>query len=301
MKQQVLVLDMDNTLYDYVAFFGPAFRAMIHVLSYDLKVSEDDLYNDFRKIFKSVGTFDYQFLIAQLPYTKGMSDAELARQIARGRQAFDRAKAKRLRTYGGLAETLHQLHAGGVDLVVLTNAPYYHAYSRLKDIKVADYITGFFAWVGNYPTSGAEAEAFCRAREKIRSRFKISFFLDSDDIKPSRSSYDAVVAHFGGGTAYTAVGDSVRKDLVPAHLSGMRTIWAKYGTKVDDRNLKTLLRVTPWSSQQYREHTEYGSFRPDYVIEKPSDLLDIVPHERTYWEQMGLFDGECEGSDVGGR
>ena len=46
MSQAVLLADIDNTLYDWPSFFAPSFRAMIHALSRELDVSEDQLYDE---------------------------------------------------------------------------------------------------------------------------------------------------------------------------------------------------------------------------------------------------------------
>jgi phosphoglycolate phosphatase len=286
---EILVTDIDNTLYDYVDFFGPSFRAMLYVLSSDLKAPEDSLYEEFRDLFQEIGTFDFQFLIARLSFCRTLSPDELKNQIGRGRQAWDRTKAKRLKPYPGVIETLRRLNAGGVKIVAVTNAPYYHAYRRLRDIGAIDYLSGFVCWCGNYPAEEERQTKFEQVRRSLETDFEMYALLEKDRIKPSSDPFRKVVDHFGPDNNFYAVGDSLHKDLLPARQFNMITIWARYGTLVDKRNLDTLLRITPWSATEVKEHLDQN-FKADFEADSFETLSEIIPHEKRYLFQGDLFD-----------
>ena len=76
----VLITDVDNTLYDFIDFFAPAFRGMIHVMANTLDIEEVKLHEEFRDVFRQLGTLDYQYLIRYLKSTSEFDDVKLKRQ-----------------------------------------------------------------------------------------------------------------------------------------------------------------------------------------------------------------------------
>ena len=68
----------------------------------------------------------------------------------------------------------------------------------------------------------------------------------------------------------------------------MKTIWAKYGMRFDARNLETLLKITPWSDQEVRQHVN-SDFKSDYEVDGFGELVNIVPYSQTYLFQQDLF------------
>ena len=58
----VLITDLDNTLYNFVDFFGPAFRAMVHALSKTYGLDEVELVDEFKEVFAHTGTIEFAFM-----------------------------------------------------------------------------------------------------------------------------------------------------------------------------------------------------------------------------------------------
>jgi FMN phosphatase YigB (HAD superfamily) len=285
----ILITDVDNTLYDYVQFFAPPFRAMVKSISSETGVPEDVLYADFKSIFKEIGTFDYQYLIGRLAALRHLPISRLERVIDKGRKAWNWHRDRNLRPYPGIIEALEELRNGGVLIIAVTNAPYYHAFSRLNQINVFNLLDGLVAWEGNYPSelTGLDAIKFERAHQAIRNQSQIFQRITKVQLKPKQDAFEIVFNKFGEKAEYYSLGDSIMKDLQPTRGFGMTTVWAKYGTNLDPKNLETVLRVTPWSNEDIALHGETERYTPDFTINSPKEILEIVPHQK----QIGLFDG----------
>jgi phosphoglycolate phosphatase-like HAD superfamily hydrolase len=272
--------DVDNTLYDFVDFYGTSFRGMLHVLSKQLRTNEVELLNQFKEIFQKTGTLDYQFLIQHLKSAQHLSGDELNTLIRHGRIGFDKAKRKRLVPYPGIAEVLRMLDGGGVRIIGITNAPYYHVIRRLQDIGLFQFFSGLIAWEGERPPPDDEKanSRYAIVRGSAARTLSIFEVFPKELSKPNPFSFSLLKGRIDRNARVFALGDSVSKDLAPSAVLNTRTIWARYGTKVDAKNLKTILEITPWSEADIKQHGSSAEFTPDYVIDSPNELLAIVPH-----------------------
>jgi phosphoglycolate phosphatase len=134
MQQSVLLADIDNTLYDWPSFFAPSLRAMIHVLSRELRVKENQLYEEFKTVFKRHGSLEYAFVVQELDCVRSLELERVRKLVGVARGAFNRVRRKHLAPYPGVRETLEWLHRQDVLVVGITNSPLYRAQHRLFDL-----------------------------------------------------------------------------------------------------------------------------------------------------------------------
>lgn len=287
----VLALDLDNTVYDFVAFYAKAFRAMVHVVSKQIRVDRAEVESQFRNVFQKAGTLDFRDLVQNLPLTQALPEDGRKRLVNNVRRAYDLSKRKQLRSYTNMPATLAAIEAAGVAVIVVTNAPLYHAYTRLRDVGVLPYVYGLVAWEGTNAIGdgGTTDEHILQTHTELlgRARHKLQFLatFQRGESKPSSHPFMLIRERFGDALYY-AVGDSLSKDLLPAARVGMKTIWARYGTRTQDaRDLDTILAMTPWSTEEISFHLD-RAFSPDYVIDDPRDLLGILPH----YDQLSFFE-----------
>ena len=105
MNSRLLLTDVDNTLFNWVDYFGPSFRSMIHALSRSAGVAEDVLTAAFRDLYRRYGTTEYSFAIQQLSIFADRSTAERDDLVRLATVAFGRTRRKHLRPYNGVTET----------------------------------------------------------------------------------------------------------------------------------------------------------------------------------------------------
>lgn len=282
----VLITDLDNTVYDFVHVHAKSFRTLLHIVSKETGILESVLKDKCRTITRRYGSLDLQDyvfdLLLDLPEVAGRGDDFMLQLRDIVRIGFDRTRRKYLRPYQGMRETLQALDAGGVQIVALSNAPFAISYYRITQMGLRPFLSGLVAWEGalfdeDHPSRDKRLAQRQRRVRAAESAFKCVQVLARNELKPSLVGFEAIRRQFGVDTKYFAIGDSIAKDLTPAKSLNAKTVWAKYGTRLDKESLDTLLEITPWSTADVAKHVE-EDVKPDYEIEKPEDLLAIVPH-----------------------
>jgi phosphoglycolate phosphatase len=66
-RTRLILVDLDNTLYDWVAFFVPSMPAMLSELCDMLDARMEDLLSELRSVYERHGLVEYAFSIQALP------------------------------------------------------------------------------------------------------------------------------------------------------------------------------------------------------------------------------------------
>jgi FMN phosphatase YigB (HAD superfamily) len=283
-SRPVLLVDIDNTLYDWPGFYAPALRAMVHALARELNLADEQIYEELKLVFGQHASLEYAFVVQELPAVQALPPDEISRMIKVARGAFNRVRSKRLQPYEGVKETLLWLRQQEVPVVAITNSPLWRAQDRLWQLKLDGLLSGIVAWEGfEPPADDSSTSGFVRqGRENQRSRIPANarWSLPEDACKPSEKHYLVALEnlHCLPEDAW-AIGDSLAKDLEPAHRVGINTIWARYGSGFDPQHedSATLLRVTHWDASRIATTYHKDDFQPDRVVERFSEIRDILP------------------------
>src|SRR5712692_4012495 len=153
MGQTVLLADIDNTLYDWPAFYAPCLRAMIDVLVRELRLPEDQLYEECKAVFSRHQSLEYEFVIQELESVRSIDIGRLRELVRLGRGTFRSVQTTRLRPYPGVVDTLEWLRQQDVLVVGVTNSPVWRAQKRLYDLNLDSWLAGLVAWKGFTPSS----------------------------------------------------------------------------------------------------------------------------------------------------
>jgi FMN phosphatase YigB (HAD superfamily) len=274
-ERHVVVFDVDNTLYDYVDFFAPSFRALERTLSRAEGIPEGEIRRSASVVYRTAGSLDYKFLIQNMDLFQAKSAQEQTKLIRLARRSFARQRT-RLRLYDGIRELLIGAKSQGFKNVCVTNAPFYQVHGRLRRLRLLPFIDGLVAWKGHTIHAGG-LEHVLKYQRCLRELGRLQLFhaLPRHHLKPSATPFEIVARHFGHDLTYFAVGDSVQKDLDPAKSIGMTTIWARYGTRYNPENFATLLDITPWSPDDVDVHQTFWNF-PDHIAETPYDIERLI-------------------------
>ena len=287
-----IITDLDNTIYNWVDSFAPSFRGMIHALAdYYKLVTEDELLNKFRELFQTHQSLEYQVQASELPFFKNVSADEVKRINSIMFGAFKNvAKGSGpggLRLYEGGMEFFTWAYSQGITLVAITNAPLKIAKQRLISLGVSRFYTAIAAPEYTDSKKTVESNNTLGRQEQLLKvdmpdyvtsdkNFDLIYKLQPDELKPSMTGYEKVFRdlHKKWDIVFV-IGDSLQKDLAPAKRLGAKTIWARYGTKIEKRNLETLLKITPWSATQVA-HAYGTDFSPDFIADSLADVRGIV-------------------------
>lgn len=270
----IAVFDADNTLYDFARFFAFYFRSLVHITSKAIGVEESLITLELKDLYLKHGTIEYQFVMEESTLFASQSPEkleEIRRLLSIGAR---QVRQKRLVPYEGVLPTLDMLHLAGIKCVAVTNAPFYHIVQRFNWLGLHKYFDALLCAQGaSSPDPEASANE-ARQRSLIGARYSFFQELPKNLQKPSSEPYRMVREYYKNHDQFIAIGDSINKDLRPAKSQGFVTVWARYGTEIEDQDMNTLLSVTPWTPVEISMHKD-AKFDPDYVVDNLSDIIDI--------------------------
>lgn len=278
-KARILLTDIDNTLFSWVDFFAPCFRALVHAVSRESRIPEPVLYDAFQVTFKREGSVEYKRAIQSNLAVQTLRADEQARMVQLGAKVFSIAMRKHLRPYPGVVDSLRRLRLDGVRVVAVTNSGALQAVDRVRRLGLAKYLDGLVAWdhdVAQIADTEADYEEALRVRT-ARSGLPWTVTLGREQLKPSHVAYQSALQSLGDlDRDVWIIGDSLEKDLLPAKGMGAHSVWARYGHDFKDENFDTLLRITHWSQAKIDQTYDTTVLRPDSVVSAFSEVVDVI-------------------------
>jgi phosphoglycolate phosphatase-like HAD superfamily hydrolase len=254
---RLVILDLDNTLYNWVDYYVPAFRAMLKELMRLTGLSEEALTASFKRVHQRHRTSEYAFAIEELdilePWTCGRSVPEILATFRSAIQAFRDVRNAELRLYPEVKETLAALRCEGRKLVAHTDAMMFYAMYRLRQLGIEPYFDGLVAprdhglppgvlprWVRSHADDPASYEP------------QVPFVreLEPTMLKPNPQILQEILYAFGI-KPYEALylGDSLYKDVVMAQQAGVHAVLAAYGRHCDPEHYRKLVEITHWTDE----------------------------------------------------
>jgi len=290
MNKKLLVCDLDNTLYDWVAYFVAAFYEMVDETVRVTGCNRDRLLDDFRTVHQRHHDSEHPFSLLETQTIQGLfqraSRKEIAKQLDSAFHAFNASRKQNLHLYSGVIESLDVMLQSGMILVAHTESNLFAAVDRLTRLGLSDKFK----------------RIYCRERAKSEhpdpasgSSWLSSFPLDKvvelshHQRKPNPGVLIEICKDEGVSTAETAyVGDSMARDVLMAKEAGVYSIWAKYGSSHQAGLYEKLVRVTHWTpddvarEKALREKSKEIS--PDYILDSSFDeiLIPLLYKERDH-------------------
>jgi phosphoglycolate phosphatase len=278
----VLITDLDNTLYDWVAMWGASFNAMLSRLVEMSGVPQDVLEAEAQAIHQRVGTSEYAFLIQELPSLKAKHPGEDLRAIyAPAIDDYRKARDAHLKLYPTVADTLRRVKdAGGVTVGYTESRAFYTNY-RVRRLA----LDGLLDYLFSPPDHALPADT---SLELVRSRPAQDYelvqtvhrFTPEGELKPNPRLLKDIMGMVGALPERTVyVGDSLMKDVLMAQDAGVVDAFAKYGLAQHRDEYALLRRVTHWKPEDVEREkrlTAHSDVHPTYTLERAfGELLEI--------------------------
>jgi FMN phosphatase YigB (HAD superfamily) len=136
MRVQLLVSDLDNTLYDWISCFVPAFYDMVDIAAGIVQVSSERLLDELQIVHQRYGNTEHPFALLE---TKSVRDAfpnctsaERRSSLEPAFRAFNHRRKRELHLYSNVENTLSLLRNRGVVIVGYTEATVNNVAHRLR-------------------------------------------------------------------------------------------------------------------------------------------------------------------------
>jgi FMN phosphatase YigB (HAD superfamily) len=281
---KVVVFDADNTLYDWVGFYIPSFRAMVTEISRISGLDYLDIVASFRDVFRRHRLTDYAYALFELEilreYEIHWSPQTFLMKYGSALDAFRKSRKAHLRLYPGVQETLRTLKQQGTVLVAHSDSPARYVGGRLSDLRIDTYFDLLTA-----PKEMDLAMETVESVEGIKHRvdwlanemsIKVQEF-PSHQRKPDPQTLYPVFERLRVGPESSAyVGDSLSRDMLLASRTGIKGIWAKYGEVNQSPYYPDLLQISYWTASdvalEERLLSEIGSSRPHFIASTFSEV-----------------------------
>lgn len=284
----LLITDLDNTLYDWEAFFVPAFVAMLDKVQEISQVPRQELEQSFHRVYQKHRTTEYAFVLQELDALReadsGLSPAEVFAKYDAAIHAFRSQRKRRLTLYPGVRETLTALKVAGVRVVAHSDSPMGYVSRRLRQLDV-DTLFDAICAPEDHGVPGDLTNIVRQVPDSIVTARVTLLESDPTIRKPDPRTLDRILAAFPYPlTRIAYVGDSLSRDLLLAQRAGIRGIWARYGAVHDEKLRKQLYRITYWSdadvAAEEQLRLEASGLAPEFVIDSFDEVIDVVGLER---------------------
>ena len=293
---KLLITDLDNTLYNLIDYFGPSFRAMVHALSRKTKIEEEVLLSNFKQVFLKRESLEYGFAVQELEIFHSLPPEKMFALIKLAKGAFKRGRDKYLRPYSTVKETLEWLTKRSVIVVGVSNAPFFNAQIRLKQLHIDKYFYGLAARKDLFIPEDEYTKNINQKKSALKfesTKIVKKWILTKEQMKPNPFAYKKIMDDLKISPEDTyVIGDSIAKDIQPAIEVGAKGIWAKYGEKSDKKNLDTVLNMTNWSSAEIKKVFFDKHKEPEFIANTFNDLKHFLKTDYDQQSQLSLFKHE---------
>lgn len=267
----LVVVDLDNTLFDWMSAFVPALYEMAHAASGIVGVDVDIVLADLRAVSRRHADLEHPFALLETEAVRrafaGLAYDEVSAALDPAFLAFNRRRKLELKLYDGVEATLDAIAAAGVPVVAYTDARVVNALFRIRTLGLRRFLSRLYAPASLFMAVTDDGDGFLRA-------------LDPTDRKPDPHILMRICNDHGvHPDRALCVGDSVTRDVHMAVRAGCRAAWARYGTVIDPALKPMLVKVSHWTHadvvRERRLAEEAREDRPDAVLDRFDELLQL--------------------------
>ncbi len=270
--------DLDNTLYDWVAWYSRAFYRMLDAASARGDIPRARLLRELQGLYRRRHRLEEPEALLHAPSIRQrFGDPAQARIALRGVFAlyYHANQGHCLESYPGVRAALQRMAAMGVAVIGHTEAPANHAVARLRALGLEH------AFVSLLAAPPAENDPTTVEPDPVPLPFPVRV-LATHERKPNHDVLLELCGRLGvSPRSALYVGDSLGRDVRMARNAGLRTAWARYGTRHDPRDWQRVVDLSPWTAEQRAQA------RRDVPL--PECTPDVVLHE-TFEELLEHFE-----------
>lgn len=279
LKKSVLIVDLDNTLFDWFSIWYHSFEALLSKVEEISGINRAKLIEEIKPIHQKHGTAEYAFVLGELPSLQALYGDRSAINAALDDaiHAFRSARKKHMNLYPGVLETLMMLKDLGVKIVGYTESREYYTVYRMKRLSLDGVIDVLYS-PRDHAVPIEEEERTLMALEMTQHGF-----VPEGEIKPNPKVLLTII-QFVGATPELCVyvGDSEMKDIEMAKAANVTDVLAKYGAAHFEENPEgyNLLRaVTHWTDEdvlrEKKIKEEASGLPPTHSIDAFPEILEI--------------------------
>lgn len=286
MRPSLLIVDVDNTLFDWVHAWYQAFTAMTGYLQDRTGMPFEAWCDAFRDAHRAAGTTGGTHGLAPALAAVGLRDAGWLQREATA--VYLAAWQESLVPYQGVRETLAGLRAGGVRIVACTESDGRVTAARLAALGLSPFVGTVFGPVTMCPAANREIRALVRRADVPTLAVRV---LPAGLRKPAADVLRLIVTECRARAASAlSVGDHLARDVGMAADAGVPACWAAYGARRVDAEATLLDRVAHWTPE---------AVAPERAL--TPDALPMVARLDSFTDLVAVCDAPREGLAIHAR
>ncbi len=268
--KKLLITDLDDTLYNWIDFFIPAFYAMVEELSIITGIKKELLLQEYKEKHQFYGSVEFPFVTLLLPSIinkyKGLPMDETKKILNEAFHRFNSVRKEKLKLFPNVENTLDILHKKGITIIGYTESSQENGFYRLKKLGIEKYFkyvyTSSSMYKSDYTTDPKVKNINTKKPDK-----KILLSICRDECCEKK---DAVY-----------VGDSLTKDVYMAIDAGITSVWFR-SPKENSNYYSMLVDISSWTEddfireQKLKKIWNENNMKPDYEISDFKLLLNIL-------------------------
>jgi FMN phosphatase YigB (HAD superfamily) len=292
-KISLLITDLDNTVYDWITAFVPSLYAMVRTASPILHVDENVLLDELQDVHQRHKDTEHPFALLEtktvVEFARNNPSFDIRKVLDPAFHAFNRLRKEKLKVYETVLESLYTLQKANIPVVAYTDARIVSSIFRINLLNIRMYFTELYA-----PRHHADINL----PDQEYSNFVR--LLDSTDRKPYEKTLIDICAAFSVSPQHTLyIGDSIMRDVYMAHKAGVNSAWARYGTIYDSGFWPQLVRVTHWTSEDFKREAalkvQSRGIDPDCILDRFADIFKYYEFRCLSTPDLSAADGAIRG------
>lgn len=290
MPIQLVVTDMDNTLYSWVDYIVPAVESLVEVVCEATGWPRIRVVQALKAVYSKYESNEYPFALQESSIFAELADFGSFDKlvIEPARAAFAQARRKYMRPYRTVPETLQALKERGLPVVALTDAPRNPAEYRARTMGFDKVLTALYTLPGfEFPRTvdGEHLVAPDILKKEEQGDYRAAcpvVELPRSCEKPSPEGLLQICRTYGvAPERVLVVGDSLKKDIAVARAVGAVDCWAEYGTYVSHEYRERLdvisaASVTRRHAASVLEGDSQAKAAPRHSLSRFGQVLDVI-------------------------
>ncbi|TGS10061.1 HAD family hydrolase [Mesorhizobium sp. M2E.F.Ca.ET.209.01.1.1] len=286
MKRKIvdtLIIDLDNTIYDWFAIWYSSFNPIYEEIIRTSGKSVEDVQKSIRDVHQRRRTSEYTFLIEEIDALQEQRQSgDIRKKFEESIRASQQARDKNLKLYPGVFRSLWAIKNSGTKIVAYTESMAFYSAYRLKRVGLDGVIDVLFSPQDHDIPVGVSIE-------KLRSLPDDFYDLQVTEarhtpigeLKPNPRVLLDIIRSVGSQPDRCAyVGDSIYKDVAMARDARIFDIHAKYGESQRLPEYDLLRSVSHWTQhdvERERAIVQQGAdFKPTAILNE--SFSEIFAH-----------------------
>ncbi len=269
--KKALILDLDNTLFNWMDAFAESFREQVKFLLQFHNVKEEIILRDFKNVFKKYNSVEVPSAVYQLSIWKtcNINKQEIKRIQEKSLEVLLNSWRRNLKLFPKVEETLDWARKEGFLVFAYSDAFAFWVDFRLTTLNLHKYFDNIFAMSDDNISD-------CDLVIKSKRHCNITL-VNQLEMKPNTVILVRILDKYNIKKEHAYfVGDSITKDIQTAKQVNICDIWARYGLNYKRENGNLLSFITPWEKGTGGVYELQNKKIPSFTIKSFDEIKEII-------------------------